>query len=390
MVIVDWAAISEHAASESRFHRTQALTQAVTELERAMKALNARKGKWQSWADVLLELGEANQQLEHQLTSCAIPKETLVELLRQAINARNEGVHSSSDVQRGRCECFVEVISIVWQLLRDRFVSRETAARLASSFVEARTNHAPDGYQIFSDVFLFGSLARDAGEPNDIDLLLIDALADNDWTTFNYSSDHRDVQKQMLRDIDRVMDLDAPLFASVRNEAAVDCGWLNLTVVPSHFLTDPEYARDVAGSQSDPLFFVNLAGDALRFQRSGEPWKRDFESVPVFEELAAIRNRLYGIGFLPKDRRREIALEIAITVPAKDLRSIDQARFEHLVAYKPGHLLSRRFLDPFVSRKAIVQAAASLGLKGALSELKEIHAPPAPRQRRKRKSSDIG
>lgn len=347
----------------------------MTEFEKALTAsgidCDKERRKRKSLATMFLDLAEREQPLQDRISKLDIPKEAFTFLLRGSIDARNKGIHSDEDIDEGRCEWFTEVIRIACDILRARFVTRENAAALAKRFLNARTAKRPkypDGQPVFSEVYLYGSLSRTSKQPKDIDLLLVDVLGRIAPMELGYSSDTGEKEKEILKTLDILAGESADKFSTSQNLKAIDSGWLNLTVVDSKFGKDIETTFDTAAVQSDPLFFLNVATDILRFEVSQQRWTKELGSIPIFEELARMRTHLFqlGIGTFDYQRHKERGDQIAVLLADATIAGIDRLRRSELRIASANY---RDFLPQYQlkSRATIVQRLIARGLEARIS-----------------------
>ena len=321
---VDWSQIADGASSGNPHARRHSLYLAVTEFEKALTASGAKKLKRESLADVFERLVNTTPSLQARLESQPIPATVFLDLLRQAIQARNLGIHAGSGVDPGRCEWYTEVLRLSWLFLRTEFVTKERASLLARDFLDAHVR-APDGEtrQMFSDVYLFGSLTRQSRHPEDIDLLLVDSLEVVTWLEPAYHHEPGFKELEMLRQIDLRNDARRTM-RTKRNEAAIACGLLNLVAVDGSFGSTWDATRMAAAEQSDPLFFLNIAEEVLHFSPGQESWAKETGSITLFDELARVRRQLVDRGILggltdvtDTRHRQTVSLSLTGTVGAQ-------------------------------------------------------------------------
>lgn len=360
MAKTDWTGIQEHATSDNSLLRKHSLSQAVTELEKALVASGVnctkeRKIKHKSLADMFLDIAEDKGWLPEHGWNIPIQKDIFGDLLRKSIAARNKGVHSDQDIAEAECEQYVDVIHMAWQLLHDHFVTQLKAAGFAKLFLESTYIEDPvnedDPNELivrapnFSEVYLYGSLARQTDTPNDIDLLLILSSGAR-MCDLTYSADNVDKEQSILRDLDEWER--EPKFNIPQNIAAVACGWLNLSLIDEQFGHERIRTAEIAALERDPLFFLNVARDMLRYDPTQGVWVRDLRSLPVFCELTALREELVKIGILPASSVPTAAQQrkhtLTVTISDTTLARIDEMR-------------KARLMSEYVSRQMILEWA---------------------------------
>jgi hypothetical protein len=354
----DWVAIQQDAISNNSLSRKHALFQAVTELEKALTASGVdckkERKKRKSLADMFLDLAE--REFDNCIWNGPIQKETFGDLLRQGVRARNEGIHSGADIGETECELFVEIIQVAWLLLRNRFVAQPNASAFAKALLGASTyrywKDPPVRLSIFSEVYLYGSLTRHTEHPKDIDLLLVDAVGDIAPMEVGYSGETGEKEKRILCELDTFDG--ASKFCTSKNVAAIECGWLNLSVISHLFGSNRSVTLETAGLQKDPFFFLNVACEILRYDSKDQNWTRDFGSMPVFKELSKLRIRLTEIGVVttPADSRagRQLERAFAINLNHALLAQVDQVRMN----------LGK---DRYYSRTTVINSAIAEGLR---------------------------
>jgi len=355
MAKADWVAIQHGAISDNSFIRKQSLSQSVTELEKALVAsgVNCQKerSKRKSLADMFFDIVATGRDSERNMQNLPIQTHASKKLLRDAITARNKGVHSDEEVAQPDCERFVEIIYAAWQLLRDRFVTQSKASVLAQLFLDAALCDEPSNLYHFSNVYLFGSLTRSVEQANDIDLLLVDAIGNILIT--GYFGDPGGKEQSILRELDLYHPSRAPKYSTRQNVAAIECGWLNLSVITERFGQDRAWTREICALEHDPLFFLNVARDMLRYDPIHRTWTRDLSSIRVFEELAQLLDRLAEIGIVanPNDSHAAQDAEHEVTMFLSDA-----------VITILDHLRKNLFEDRYLTRKTLLDWALKRGL----------------------------
>lgn len=201
--------------------------------------------------------------------------------LQAAADARNIAVHPPRTVPGPReCVAHALVFFRAWCALQRTFVTTQKAAELASDF---------RSLGFVYEVFLFGSLARGADHPRDIDLLILD---DGELSFQFYDYGERTVESLL-----ESANLSTPV-----NRAAERCAWIDVIAVDREsFTNDKGYRRALAKRQKDPLFFVNIADGMLSFDQRDGTWNS--KRPPVFELLATLRRELEEIGVVEPPHR---------------------------------------------------------------------------------------
>jgi hypothetical protein len=355
----NWPAVLEGATSTNSLNRKYALSQAVTELEKALTAsgIDCRKERkrGKSLADMLLDLMKEDDQGEKGPWDLPMQKETFSDLLREGVAARNKGVHRDADVGETDSEQFVEIIHIAWQFLRARFATQPTASSYAKAFLDmnwgASFDH-PVRLSHFSEVYLFGSLTKHTEHAGDIDLLLVDAVGQVTPIESGYSHDTGEKEQAILRELDS-FEYKAT-FSTRRNIAAIQCGWLNLSVIGQRFGSDRAATLETAELQKDPFFYLNVAHEMLRYDLALNKWVKDFGSMPIFHEFAKLRDKLTEIGIVsdPVGSRAEQRLKHAITL------NLDDALIAKVDGLRKNSVKGR-----YLSRTAILDLAIKQSLK---------------------------
>ena len=157
-------------------------------------------------------------------------------------------------------------------------------------------------------------------------MLLIDATGE--IVEAGYFADVGEKEKLILLELDRWQPL--PTFNTDQNVAVIECGWLNLSVIGPRFGHDKYWTREFVALEKDPLFYLNIARDLLRYDSNQQSWTRDLRSMQIFEKLANLRNRLAEIGIVSDPDDSAVAQQseytIPITVSGDNMAKIDHVR----------------------------------------------------------------
>lgn len=210
-----------------------------------------------------------------------------VTLLKAAIEARNAAAHDHSVPSPEECNKHISTLHAMWSGLRRMFVTKKMASAIAEALTEKK---------LVNEVFLFGSIAQRKPDPKDIDLLLFD---DGSYSAFG-SSYYADLG--LLSDLGEVTE---QLFAAYRDtRAAIKCGWLDYIIVDgSRFGTDADYTVSLSNRQRDPLFFLNISVDLLKFDKDKGTWRGDIPQT--FKRLRLLRSQLVNEKVVPKTWNRK-------------------------------------------------------------------------------------
>lgn len=195
-----------------------------------------------------------------------------------AVKSRHFAAHEFRAAPPEECEKHIRTLSKTWCALRGAFVTKAKAAQLAKQLLTAER---------LTEVFLFGSLARGKKEPKDIDLLIYDD-GDISFLRSEYGASSMSIARYTL---------EAGSMLSPANEAALECGWLDIIVINGDlFGTNQRYTHSVACLQHDPLFLINIADDLRWYDPDDGKWKRN--RPEVFQRLALLRRSLEVEGLV--------------------------------------------------------------------------------------------
>ena len=148
-----------------------------------------------------------------------------------------------------------------------------------------------------------------------------------------YAGDTGEKEQQILTYLDQERAPNTPGFATDQNKAAVECGWLNFTVVDRAFGTDRDATLRSSRVQSDPFFFLNLARDLMWFDRSDRRWTKSLANLSVFKELAKLKECLVDLGILSGHDLRQRSLsdrELKITLDRELYGLVEKVRLKYL------------------------------------------------------------
>jgi predicted nucleotidyltransferase len=262
-----WMRVKANAESSDKFDRVSSLASAAGSVEEALTASGVPRA------------GRQGLMKRAQLVAPPSPLWPSRQELEAAAKARNLAVHTLEIPSSEECISHTQVLYRAWCALQKAFVTYEKAAELAAHLASLTFVH---------DVFLFGSLARGAGFPRDIDLLVLD----NGELSFEFFDYGTPLAGSLLEAAD---------LSSEANRAAGRCGWLDVIVVEkSSFLNDKGYRLALARKQEDPLFFVNIAEDIRVFDPLCAAWNGG--RPEIFEHLALLRKDLLEAGIVAPQR----------------------------------------------------------------------------------------
>jgi hypothetical protein len=264
---VIWKLVVDRLASEDEFDRTAALARAVGSIETALTVAGDPNPK----APVFHRL--------RRYLGAPIPVD-----VADALNARNEAIHNLRAPTREECGHHLEALEKVWTKLKRVFVNKITAAEIADKIVAATS----------SEVFIYGSVAREGTEQNDIDFLILD------HGELSYLLE-RPYKPGPQADIEIIFE--ATGIATDQNRAAATLGWLQFIILDGRrFGSNIEYMQRLVRIQNDPFFFLNLAPDVLRYDIRKRRWTK--EGIPsVFQRHATLRLHLEAEGLITPHRR---------------------------------------------------------------------------------------
>jgi len=255
-----WHKISILSQDRNKSSRITALAKAAIKLDKAVLASGIEK--------------VGGESLLERITKCIKSSEhwPTFEDIKAAIESKNAAVHSNSVPDADKCTQHLHTFYNAWLALRSRFVTQENAASLAREFFETG---------IFSDIFLFGSLARGKNDSSDIDLLLLD-----DGTYSFLSVDYLDLQTTIFEVL-----MNIPFKKNQKILAAAQCGWLDCIILNDALIgVDQEYTDLVCIKQRDPNFFQSLASCLLHYDQISGSWIKDEKSSARFENIRLSSN----------------------------------------------------------------------------------------------------
>ncbi len=294
----EWADLRRKSRSSDPWDRLAALAGALGSIERALDALDVERRPREGFMSRLRRSGHIPGPLpkskrprrpltlQERLKRLMTHRWNLVSVERAA-DARHAAVHGKGVVGPRKCEEHFLTIYRLWRHLRSRFVTRQNAARLSADLLSSG---------LATEVFLFGSLLRRSQGARDIDFLLFGCQDLPFRRAADYSGEAT---------LSTVLLLEAADIASAANVAAAEIGWLEIIFVfGDHFQHDRSYRAQIAQSQVDPLFFLNIADGLRRFDPASRRWTAE---VPeVFSRLATLRRRLEKEGMVRARRKSNL------------------------------------------------------------------------------------
>jgi predicted nucleotidyltransferase len=177
----------------------------------------------------------------------------------------------------------------VWNKLRHNFVTKDNAAEIAEIFLGVKT----DDELIIDDIFLFGSLAREMKDPNDIDLLLFNS---GEWSSLLFDDYSREIRPN-IETLENIFTENPYL------DAAEKSGWFDYQVIDGiRFGEDSKFRRALIKKQRDPLFFVKISDNLLKYDATNSSYWVD-ESPQVFKKFADIKKQLQEEYIIDKTLR---------------------------------------------------------------------------------------
>ncbi len=252
-----WPEVMRRARRKSPIDRAGALSTAVTLLELSLPALGIKKDR----AGGLR--GAVAAFLSDRVGGVAFDDVAF----RAAVHARNLAIHEHTVPAAGSVRRHVQAVYRAWISLRREYVTRENAAEVAQALLTANFG---------TDVYLFGSLAREARGAGDIDLLVYDE-GSLSYLGSEYGEETSGLQSVVLQDA-----------LGAAESAALRCGWLDIVVVDGRrFGADRAYTLGVAERHHDKLFFVNISRDLRRYNKETMDWTA--ERPTLFTRLESIR-----------------------------------------------------------------------------------------------------
>ena len=257
-----WTRVQANAESSDKFDRVSSLASAAGSVEEALTASGVTPA------------GRQGLMWRAQQVAPPSPLWPSKQELEAAAGARNLAVHTLETPNPKECTAHIKILYRAWCALQNTFVTYQKAAELAAQLASRPFVH---------DVLLFGSLARGASFPRDIDLLILD----NGELSFEFF-DYGAPRVEAL--------LEAADLSSEADRAANRCGWIDLIAIERNsFLTDKRY-RLALSNKRDPLFFVNIAEDIRVFDPLTSTWNGT--RPEIFERLALLRKDLLEAGIV--------------------------------------------------------------------------------------------
>jgi len=238
-----WKYLLELAESDSRDDRQVALIRAYSWVEHALGASGLHRRK-EPVASLLLKAHREG----------LLPATLSIDTMRKAVNTRHLAAHMDTVPGPTECHEAVEALCDTWHSLKRSYVTASNAveaARMIMSVVGVLS------------ISLYGSLARNSPQPNDIDLLVFDD------GRYSHSVNRSDLaypdRVRLTRTSLRLLGLhQSPL------EHVVNCRWIDIMLINGTlFGADGGHTRMVAKCQPDPYFFLNIAPDVRDYSMNG-------------------------------------------------------------------------------------------------------------------------
>lgn len=265
-----WSHLEEMAGKQERELRQVSLIRAYSWIEHALGAAGLRRGR-----DPVSKL--LFQAFEKKLLSYSLTSETI----RKAVQTRHAAAHMDTVPDTKTSSEAIRVLKDIWESLRKHYVTLATAAEIA------RLIQSRDG---ILSVSLFGSLARNSCDPNDIDLLVFDdgRYSDKIDPTDRQYLDTGKLTRTAMKLL-RMMDFPFP--------HVLNCRWLDIVIIDGTlFGKNITYTRNISTHQPDPYFFLNISKDLRDYDFARNKFI-DTSKVP-FLELRTISSTLAKMGFL--------------------------------------------------------------------------------------------
>lgn len=253
-----WQYLEDKAASRQRDDRHLALVRAYAWLEHALRALGYTRAQGRT-AELVKE---AHRQGLFKLPSY-LGYGNAFELINRSIKIRHIATHVDTVPGSSECKTAVRVFGDIWRGLRKHFVTLDRAQAVARVLLNIRH---------IQSIALYGSLARNAPEPGDIDLLLFDdgfyseAIAKGGETA---DDDEEDLEDDLELDVDpgeyeepgvrtKLILQKLGITDGSRQQAFFDaacCRWLDVLLLDgSRFGADVAYTLETKTRQSDAFF----------------------------------------------------------------------------------------------------------------------------------------
>jgi len=136
------------------------------------------------------------------------------------------------------------------------------------------------------DSVLFGSAAREAKNPNDVDVMLIHHnVALGGLPAFRREDGHQNNFQRFLKLRDLLVSEGYPdlgtLMAAPGIRPALERTILNVVYLDGRFFDEPDYREKVVGSCSDPNFFHNALGEGYIWNSKTEKF-----DIPVRDKYS--------------------------------------------------------------------------------------------------------
>ena len=267
-----WRHLVEAAGSADKESRLVALIRAYAWVEHALDAAEASGPRRPIARRILRTFDTAT--LSRGLSEGAV---------RRAISIRHAGSHEDTVPTGPVCMDAVTTLRDVWHALSRHFVNIETAAALA------RDTFNREGILA---VCLYGSLARAAPEPNDIDFLVLD---DGRYSSEIDLGQYDEGTFSAVRTTREALEMLGVL--SPKLQRCTECRWLDLSVIDGKlFGADASYTSKLRMAQPDPWFYVNISRDLKEFDLRSAGFK-PADRFP-FRELKLSQADLARLGFV--------------------------------------------------------------------------------------------
>lgn len=267
-----WRHLVAGASSDDKEKRMVSLIRAYAWVEHALDAAQASGPRKPIARRVLRTFNDST-------LSGGLSKETV----RNAIGIRHSATHEDAVPSSSACVKAVETFRDIWHALSRHFVNIGTAVSIGTNI------HRQHG---ILSVCLYGSLAREASEPNDIDLLVLDNGVYSSELGFDKYEEGTFNSVKATKDAMLLLGI-----LSKKLVCCAECRWLDIIVMNGHlFGYDFEYTTDIRKAQPDPWFFVNISRDLREF----DPTARSFMHTSrfPFEQLRRSRADLERLGFV--------------------------------------------------------------------------------------------
>ncbi len=230
-----WEHLLDMSISDKKESRLVALIRGYAWVESALDAAGALGPRRPIAARILKALTDPN-----------LIRDIDEEKVRQAVNIRHRATHQDDVPDQHNAREAVKIFRDIWHALSRHFVNLDSAVEIGSMFINKPNVDA---------VALYGSLAYEGEEPNDIDLIVID---DGRYSEYVHPSPYSKGNFSMLRTTLKVLNLvgvDSP-----KLKQCARCRWLDILIIDGDlFGKDPAYTTEMCEAQPDKWFFLNIA-----------------------------------------------------------------------------------------------------------------------------------